>query len=138
MGLDSGFDMWPRLGNSLADTKKWSSFLDDVKDYYRQDPNVENKWNYVLFKAGKHILLLPTEGHKFLRFSSIVSADLANPKEARNYIKTVSMMAEITFGSRIQYWDADSGQQGKYDWNQVHASIRSYDDVGDASVLAHG
>jgi hypothetical protein len=35
------------------------------------------------------------------------------------------------------YWDADSGQQGKYDWNQVHASIRTYDDVGLASSLAH-
>jgi hypothetical protein len=137
MGLDSGFDMVPRLGNSLADTKKWTGFVEDVKDYYRQDPKVEIKWNYVLFRAGKHILLLPTEGHKFLRFSSIISADLANPKEARDYIKTVSMIAEMIFGSRILYWDADSGQQGKYDWNQVHASIRSYDDVGHGSTLAH-
>jgi hypothetical protein len=128
--LDSGFDMVPRLGNSLADTKKWNAFLDDVKDCYRQDPKVEVKWNYILFKAGKHMLLLPTEGHKFMRFSSMMSAGIADPKEARDYIKTVSTMAKDTFGSHVLCWDSESGTEGKYDWNQVHASIRTYDEVG--------
>jgi hypothetical protein len=130
MGFDCGFDMVPRLGTSLADTQKWNHFILEIKDCFRGDPKVEKKWNYVLFKCGVHTLLLPTEGHKFLRFSSMVSPDLPDPIAARDYIKKVTMIARMTFGNRVHAWRADCYEIGKYSWNQVRESIKSYDEVG--------
>lgn len=95
MRFDSGFDMVPRLGTSMSDTSKWAHFIDQVKFRYRGDPKVELKWNYMLFKAGAHLLLLPFEGHRFLRFSSMVSAGIGDPTEAKQCISTVSHIAQL-------------------------------------------
>jgi hypothetical protein len=130
MRFDSGFDMVPRLGTSMSDTSKWAHFIDQVKFRYRGDPKVELKWNYMLFKAGAHLLLLPFEGHRFLRFSSMVSAGIGDPTEAKQCISTVSHIAQCVFGDRIKSWDESTGQSGEYDWNQVHEAIKSYDKVG--------
>jgi hypothetical protein len=100
MGIDAGFDMVPRLSKSLVGEDNWNQFLNCIKHHYKDDAQVEVKPNYILFKAGEHPKL-PSEGHKLLRFSAKVSGSIAAATEA--YIKTVTRIAKVYFGSRIQY-----------------------------------
>ncbi|KAG6026858.1 hypothetical protein E4U41_001146, partial [Claviceps citrina] len=74
MGIDAGFDMVPRLSATGSDRLKWKTFLVHIEDEYLDDPLVELKPNYIVFKVGEHPVL-PFEGHKFLRFSSKISLD---------------------------------------------------------------
>jgi len=131
MGIDAGFDMVPRLSPSEADRKSWAQFIHVVKAHYRDDTQVEIKPNYILFKVGEHPSL-PLEGHKLLRFSSKVSGR----SQAQEYIDTVARFARTHFGSRVQYWHEASDSFGKYEWAEVHESIRSYEKVSHISIFA--
>jgi hypothetical protein len=124
MGIDAGFDMVPRLSKGTADTQLWARFINAVKEHYKDDAQVEVTPNYILFKVGEHPNL-PFEGHKFLRFSSKVSGQ----SRAWSYIDTVTGVAKANFGSRVQYWNEALDQSGRYNWREVHESIRSYDQV---------
>ena len=128
MGVDAGFDMVPRLSNGVVERHNWDQFIGLIKDHYKDDTQVEIKPNYILFKAGEHPIL-PFEGHKFLRFSSKVSGSIAAATRVESYIDTVTSMANAYFGSRVQYWHEGTDQRGKYDWNEVRESIRSYEQV---------
>ena len=104
MGIDAGFDMVPRLSKGIIDRHNWGRFVDIIKEQYKDDARVEIKPNYIVFKAGEHPVL-PFEGHKFLRFSSKVLGAIAAASEVESYIDTVTLVAKVHFGSRVQYFD---------------------------------
>jgi hypothetical protein len=135
MGIDAGFDMVPPLSKGVVDRHNWSRFIDMIKEHYKGDTQVEIKPNYINFKVGEHPTL-PFEGHKFLRFSSKVSGAIAKASRVQQYIHTVTRVAQGYFGSRIRYWNEAADQLGVYDWNQVHESIRSYNQVRISAVPA--
>lgn len=128
MGIDAGFDMVPRLSRGTGDAQNWARFISVIKEYYKDDAQVETTPNYILFKAGEHPRL-PFEGHKFLRFSSKVSGQIATESRAESYINTVTALAKASFGARIQYWHEASDQLGHYNWNEVNEPLKSYDEV---------
>ena len=53
MGVDAGFDIVPRLSKGIVDRQKWGRFIDFIKEYYKDDNQVEIKPNYIDFKAGE-------------------------------------------------------------------------------------
>ena len=126
MGIDAGFDMVPRLSKGTVDRQNWHSFIETIKEYFRDDDLVEVKANYIIFKSGEHPRL-PFEGHKFLRFSSKISGSHA--KGIEEYIDAVTRVARINFGRRVRYWDEGNDQFGFYDWDEVNKSLRSYEQV---------
>ena len=126
MGIDTGFDMVPRLSQGAVDRQNWQSFIKTIKERYQDDDRVEAKPNYIVFKVGEHPLL-PFEGHKFLRFSSKISGSHA--EEAEEYIDTVTRVAKAKFGSRVRCWDESLDQCGFYNWQEVHDSFKSYEQV---------
>lgn len=126
MGIDAGFDMVPRLSKGAVDRQSWQSFIKVIKKRYQDDDLVEIKPNYLEFKAGEHPLL-PFEGHKFLRFSSKISGSHA--KGVEEYIDTVTRVAQLSFGSRVRYWNEAVNEWGFYNWEEVLASIKSYEQV---------
>ena len=128
MGIDAGFDMVPRLSKGAVDRENWQSFIKAIKERYQNDDLVEIKPNYLEFKAGEHPLL-PLEGHKFLRFSSKISGSHA--KGVEKYIDTVTRVAQLSFGSRVRYWNQAGNEWGFYNWEEVLASIESYEQVRD-------
>jgi hypothetical protein len=126
MGIDAGFDMVPRLSKGAVDRQNWQSFIKIIKEHYQNDDIVEVKPNYIVFKAGEHPLL-PFEGHKFLRFSSKISGSHA--KGVEEYIDTVTRVAKVNFGSRVRYWNEAADERGFYNWQDVHDSFKSYEQV---------
>ena len=133
MGVDAGFDMVPRLSKGIVDKHNWDRFIELIKDHYKDDAQVEIKPSYIVFKAGEYPIL-PFEGHKFLRFSSKVSGPIAASSRVESYIDNAGLLAKVHFGFRIQYWHEGADQRGSYDWNEVHESIRSYEQVRHALV----
>ena len=126
MGIDAGFDIVPRLSKGETDRQAWESFLNIIKELYQHDELVEIKSNYIVFKTGE-CPQLPFESHKFLRFSSKISG--FDGRKTNEYINTVKRTAQGYFGSRIQYWNEACDQRGFYGWEEVHESIRSYEQV---------
>ena len=126
MGIDAGFNMVPCLSKGAVDKQNWQSFIKVIKEYYQNDDLVEIESNYLKFKAGKHPQL-PFKGHKFLRFSSKISGSHA--KGVEKYIDTVTQVAQVIFGSRVQYWNEAADKWGFYNWQEVHDSMRSYEQV---------
>lgn len=126
MGINAGFDMVPRLSNGAVDRQNWQSFIKIIREHYQNDDLVEVKPNYIVFKAGEH-LLLPFEGHKFLRFSSNISD--THGEGVEKYIDTVNRVAEASFGSRVRYWNEAVGECGFYNWQEVNDSFVSYEQV---------
>ena len=135
MGIDAGFDMYPRLSQGAVDRQNWGRFIDFIKQHYRDDTQVEVKPNYIEFKAGEHPTL-PFEGHKFLRFSSKVSGPTAAATNVESYIGTVTRIAVTQFGSRIRRWHEAADVFGVYDWSEVNESLRSYEQVGGPSPIS--
>ncbi|CZT11988.1 uncharacterized protein RAG0_15988 [Rhynchosporium agropyri] len=138
MGIDAGFDMYPRLSKGIVDRQNWGRFIDFIKEYYKDDTQVEIEPNYINFKAGEHPRL-PFEGHKFLRFSSKVSGSTAADTNVDSYIDTVTRIAQTRFGSRIRFWHEGADEFGVYNWNEVYESLRSYeqpDELETASSIA--
>ncbi|KAI1455479.1 SET domain-containing protein [Annulohypoxylon moriforme] len=125
MGIDAGFDMVPRLSKEKKDQQAWESFINSIRDYYKDDPQVEIKPHCIEFNAGEHPTL-PFQGHKFLRFSSKVSGRIAESTGVSKYIDMVTRIAKIFWGSRVQYWNEAADQWGHYDWNEVYASMKTY------------
>ncbi len=125
MGIDAGFDMVPRLTEGAADKNNWASFIKAVKEYFKEDDQVEFKANYIEFKIGEHPQL-PLEGHKFLRFSSKVSGSHA--KGVQNYINVVIQIATEHFASQVRYW-YDAIEAGFYSWFEVNESFKTYEQV---------
>jgi len=126
MGIDSGFDMVPRLSKGAVDRMNWQAFIEAMKKHYQNDNLVEVKPNYIVFKAGEHPQL-PFEGHKFLRFSSKISGSHA--KGVGDYLDTVTRVAQVYFGSRIRAWNEACDELGVYNWQDVYDSFRSYEQV---------
>lgn len=126
MENDTGFDMVPCLSKGAVDRKNWQSFIKVLKDHFQDDDTVEVKPNYLEFKAGEHPLL-PFEGHKFLRFSSKISGHPA--KGVKEYIDTVTRVAQVSFGSRIRCWNEAANERGFYNRQEVYNSIESYEQV---------
>ena len=123
MGADAGFDMVPRLSNSVADRRVWDQFIDSVKEFYEGDVNVEIKPNYIEFNVGEHPRL-PFEGHKFLRFSSKITG--SHSTRVGEYLDTVTRIARTYFESRVKRWNELYDVWGHYDWNEVHDSMLCY------------
>jgi hypothetical protein len=64
MGIDAGSDMVPRLSTREFNRKTWQSFIDLIKNIYKNDDLVEVKPNHICFNVGEHSRL-PLEGHIF-------------------------------------------------------------------------
>ena len=126
MGINAGFDIVPCLSKGAVDQQNWQSFIKVIKERYQNDDLVEIKPNYLKFKAGEY-LLLHLEGHKFLRFSSKISGSQA--KGVKEYIDTVTRVAQVCFGFRVRCWNEAADERGFYDWQEVQNSIESYEQV---------
>lgn len=126
MGIDAGFDMVPLLSKGAVDKHNWQSFIKVIKERYQDDKLVEIKPDDLQFKVGEHPLL-PFEGHKFLRFCSKTSGNHA--KGVKEYIDTVTRVARVSFGSRVRSWNEAADEWGFYNWQEVHSSIESYEQV---------
>ena len=126
MGIDAGFDIIPRLSKGPVDKQIWRSFIKVIKERYQTDNLVEIRPNYLKFKAGEHPLL-PFENHKFLRFSSKISGSHA--KGVKKYIDTVIRVTQVSFDSRVRYWNEAADELGFYNWQEVHTSVESYKQV---------
>lgn len=88
--------------------------------------------NYVAFDVGE-CPSLPLDGTKFLRFSSKISGK--NGAQAEEYVRTVTGLALMTLGSRVEPWSEMNDKYGFYGWSEVLESQRSYDQVCIESVL---
>lgn len=126
MDANAGFDMVPCLTKGAVDRQNWRSFIKIIIERFQNDDLVEIKPNYLEFKAGEHPLL-PFEGHKFLRFSSKDSGSHA--KGVKEYVDTVTRVAQLSFGSRIRCWNEAANERGSYSWEEVYTSIKSYEQV---------
>lgn len=128
MGIVAGFDMVPPLSKGAVDRQSWQSFIKIIRERYQNDDLVEIKPNYIVFKTGEHPLLLPFEGHKFLRFSSKISGS-NNAERVEEYIDTVTQVAKDSFGSRVRCWNEALEEWGFYNWREVNDSFDSYEQV---------
>ncbi|CAG1959692.1 unnamed protein product [Fusarium graminearum] len=129
MGIDAGFNMVPQLSRTEADHKAWDIFINMVKERYRTDERMKVNSNYIFFNAGEGPIL-PFEGFKFMRFSSNkVSGSTATTTGVWDIIKAVTRIAKSIFGSRVYYWSEVADNYGYYKWDEVHASIESYDKI---------
>lgn len=122
MGVDCGFDMVPRLTESSDDQRRWTAFVDEVKEVYREDTVLEVQHQVIVFHVGEWPRL-PLEGYKFLRFSSKVSG---SQTAAEPYIRQVYCLARKIFDGQVKFWHEINDNYGYYDWQTVHDSHRSY------------
>ena len=132
MGIDTGFDMVPRLSKGLLDQQNWDSFISSTMDVYSNDEVIEIKPNYIEFNVGEHPRL-PLEGHKSLRFSSKISGRHAGLVE--QYLDAVSSCAMISFGPRIKVWNEVAEVWGHYSWSEVNDAQASYEQVRHLRLL---
>ncbi|KAF5592105.1 SET domain-containing protein [Fusarium pseudocircinatum] len=119
----SGFDMVPRLSSGAQDQLRWDEFIERVMDVYGGDIDVEFKDNYIKFEAGEQ-LLLPLEGHKFLRFSSTLNDHWLT---AETCIDVLRVIAREFFDFRIRGWREQENEFGYYTENEVKDSLRLYE-----------
>jgi hypothetical protein len=141
MGFDCGFDIFPRLEATAANSQTYKYFLDkiiltydeaDDEEGRRADgkvlemPNGDNPESvYIQFMVGEcpQMPSNPDRCDYFLRFSSQVSGRLTTP--ALPYIQAVHKIAQKHFGGRVHFWHEnneteDERQWGYYTWDQVH------------------
>ena len=111
MGIDAGFDMVPCLSKAAVDKQNWQSFLKIIKERYQKDDLVEIKSNYLEFKVSEHPQI-PFEDN----------------------IDTLTRVSRACFGSRIRYWNNAADELGFYNWQEVHDSIKSYEQVWHACI----
>ncbi|THV55716.1 hypothetical protein BGAL_0004g00370 [Botrytis galanthina] len=133
MSLYTGFDMVPRLSERIEDQKSWECFIQAVKKHYQNDDLIEAKQNCIIVKVDRD-LVLPSEGHKLLRFCSKISVRHAEGVE--DYLDTITRIAEEHFGSRVHTWEEELGQQGFYRWVDVYDSRKYFEQPGEPSFSA--
>ncbi|KAF5649496.1 SET domain protein [Fusarium tjaetaba] len=119
----SGFDMVPRLSSRAEDQRRWDEFIERVMCVYDGDYEVEFTPNYIRFEAGEQ-LLLPLEGHKFLRFGTKPNDDLFS---AEIYIDLLIVIAREFFDFRIRAWREQENEFGYYSEKEVNDSIILYE-----------
>ncbi|KAF5711077.1 SET domain-containing protein [Fusarium mundagurra] len=119
----AGFDMVPRLSSGREDQQTWDEFIERVMIVYEYDSEVEIKANYIKFKAGEQ-LLLPFEGHKFLRFSSTPNDDWSI---VEGYIDILLVIAREFFDFRVREWREERKELGYYSEKEVKESFRLYE-----------
>lgn len=134
MSAVAGFDMVPPLSTEASDQQKWTSFIEAVKAFYQDDPEIEIMPNWIDFFAGDY-LRLPYEGHKFLRFCSGISHSTAAISDIEGCIELVTCLAQAYFDRRIHRWDERRDQRGVHDWDAVNESIQSYEQVRPLELL---
>ena len=146
MGIDCGFDIYPRLEATAANKESYKGFLDEIihtydevyeKEGRRADGKVldtptdseHSEKVYIHFMVGEcpHMPSNPNRCDYFLRFSSKIRGRLTTPAEP--YIRSVHEIAKRHFGSRVHFWHemnetGDERQWGYYDWQQVHDASR--------------
>jgi hypothetical protein len=91
MGLDAGFDMVPRLSEDSFDQQTWKSFIDFIKELYKNDKLVEVQPTIICFRIDEGASL-PIEGHKCLRFSSKISG--IHSLGVQNYLDKVTVATQ--------------------------------------------
>ncbi|TGO82514.1 hypothetical protein BPOR_0815g00040 [Botrytis porri] len=129
MGVDGGFDIYPRLSTGIVDRHNWGRFIDFVKERYKDDTQVEVEPNYIISKAGEHPQL-PFEGHKFLHFSSKVSGSIAADTDVESYIDTVTRMAQANFGSRTWSYEQRDEPETPYSISQFLSGTDTIVELG--------
>ncbi|KAF5538177.1 SET domain-containing protein [Fusarium phyllophilum] len=115
--------MVPRLSSGCEDQLTWDDFIERVMIVYEDESEVEIKANYIKFGAGEQ-LLLPFEGHKFLRFSSTPNDNWFSVEQ---YIYLLHHIACEFFGSRVRGWREERKELGYYSENEVNDSYRLYE-----------
>lgn len=131
MGIDAGFDMFPCLSKGAVDKQNWQSFIRTIKERYQNDDLVEIKPNYLKFKVDEYPLL-PFEGHEFLRFNSKISG--SDAQGVKEYIDTVTWIAQVSFGSRVRCWNEAADKWGFYNWQEVYNSTGSYEQPNEPEI----
>lgn len=119
----SGLDMVPRL-SGYEDQDIWEEFIEHVQTVYKDESTFKIDAYYMVFEEGKQ-LLIPFEGHKFLRFCSVPDDD----SSVEDYIRLVTDIASYYFGSRVRSWQSTLGESGYYSEEEVNESYRLYEQV---------
>ena len=55
--------------------------------------------------------------------------DFRDAKRVKEYIDTVTPVAQVSFGSRIRCWNEAADERAFYNWQEVHTSTESYEQV---------
>ncbi|KAH6617364.1 hypothetical protein F5144DRAFT_391346 [Chaetomium tenue] len=145
MGIDCGFDMFPRLdAGNASDRQAYREFLDEIVETYgdayeekgsdvikvlrlpARDSGAEFPTNtYIYFRVGEgpKMPASPKRCNYFLRFSSKISGRQGH---AEPYIDGVYLIAQKHFGARVKWWHElnDSGEdsrkwRGYYNWRRT-------------------
>jgi hypothetical protein len=132
----AGFDIVPRLTTSAFDRGRWRSFIEAVKRHYRladEKDLLTMTTQTIEFQIGdKQHLVLPIQGHKFLRFCSRLCPDESGLGVGLDFEKigeirkTVAKIAVKHFHGRIICWNGSVGTKGNYSWEEVYETWRSY------------
>lgn len=131
MGIDAGFDLYPPLGKSEPEKKLWATFLDEIKERYKNDPVFKVKEDRFEFETGEHPCLL-FACHKFRRFGSKITC--SRGPATTPYLWSVCEVARRYFGKRIFYWNDGAFYDGydeyepRYDWGEVYAAEKLPDE----------
>ncbi|CAJ2507326.1 Uu.00g085120.m01.CDS01, partial [Anthostomella pinea] len=126
IGINAGFDMVPRLSQSVEEKALWEKFIHSTQTHFNDDAQVENKPYWIEFKLDDH-RKLPFEGHKFLRFSSKIQRANGETTEMDKYVNAVTRIAQGIFGHRAQYWNEGRKEQCSYEKREVKESYKFYE-----------
>lgn len=128
MGIDIGFDLYPPLKKEEGkECKRWETFIEHVKTFYKNDENVEETKTSLLFKLGEYPTLMK-KGLHFRRFS----CKLGSTDKVETYIRKVYALALEYFTDRIYFWSTygSSEENGsKYSWSEVYAAEKEAKEV---------
>jgi len=100
---------------------KWSTFLDAVKEAYKDDKNIMiNQKGSIVCTQGEHPRLLK-DGHRFRRFSSKISGRHCGDVE--RYLDEVQRIAKRHFRERVHPWNEYGYEDSTcYGWDEVYAA----------------
>ena len=123
MGINIGFDLYPPIQKNSPDESRWSEFIENVKNVFKDDTNVQVTDKIIEFQVGEYPFLT-IDGSCFRRFTSKITGRCG---PAEPYIDIVLEIANRYFPGRLYPWnDCDCKTWGrfnneKYDWSEVRS-----------------
>ena len=127
MGIVVGFDLYPPIRKNSPDESRWSEFIENVKNVFKDDTNVQVTDKIIEFQVGEHPFLT-IDGTCFRSFYSKITGGFG----VGSYIDTVLEIAKRFFPGRLYPWnDCEFGwgrdNNEKYTVNEV-LSIQGFSD----------
>jgi len=122
MGINIGFDLYPPIQKNSPDESRWSEFIENVKNVFKDDTNVQVTDKIIEFQVGEHPFLT-IDGSCFRRFTSKITGRCG---PAEPYIDSVLEIANIYFPGRVYPWNQGDYPWGrynneKYDWSEFRS-----------------